>query len=223
MRIVIAGAGEVGTHLAKMLSSEEHDLVVIDNDVDRLKSVSSALDVLTIEGNANSITLLKESKISKADLFIGVTYSEDVNIMIFATLLTLLLLPRPCYSLCGLVPSFKSSRARFRHLRRDPSLLRFLLGWRLVAIGTLSSLPPPPPPPPSPHSSSSRSSSRSRRRSWRSAWRRRRSAHCCSGTGAFPSFELPVPRERVARAGHRRRPGGEPRSPAPPPARNALE
>ena len=80
MRIVIAGAGEVGTHLAKMLSSEEHDLVVIDNDVDRLKAVSSALDVLTIEGNANSITHLKEAKISKADLFIGVTFSEDVNI-----------------------------------------------------------------------------------------------------------------------------------------------
>ncbi len=80
MRIVIAGAGEVGTHLAKMLSSEEHDLVVIDNDVDRLKAVSSALDVLTIEGNANSIAHLKESKISKADLFIGVTTSEDVNI-----------------------------------------------------------------------------------------------------------------------------------------------
>ena len=39
MRIVIAGAGEVGTHLAKMLSSEEHDLVVIDNDPDRLKVI----------------------------------------------------------------------------------------------------------------------------------------------------------------------------------------
>jgi len=80
MRIVIAGAGEVGTHLAKMLNSEEHDLVVIDNDPDRLKAVGSTMDVLTIEGNANSITHLKESKINKADLFIGVTYSEDVNI-----------------------------------------------------------------------------------------------------------------------------------------------
>jgi len=80
MRIVIAGAGEVGTHLAKMLSSEEHELVVIDNDIDRLKAVSGTLDVLTIEGNANSISHLKEAKISKADLFIGVTFSEDVNI-----------------------------------------------------------------------------------------------------------------------------------------------
>ncbi len=80
MRIVIAGAGEVGTHLAKMLSSEEHDLVVIDNNPDRLKAVGAAMDVLTIEGNANSIAQLKEAKINKADLFIGVTYSEAVNV-----------------------------------------------------------------------------------------------------------------------------------------------
>lgn len=80
MRIVIAGAGEVGTHLAKMLSVEDHELIVIDNDANRLKSVGSAMDVLTIEGNANSISHLKEARISKADLFIGVTFSEDVNI-----------------------------------------------------------------------------------------------------------------------------------------------
>ena len=80
MRIVIAGAGEVGTHLAKMLSQEEHDLVVIDNDSDRLKTIGSTLDVLTIEGNANSIAHLKEAKIGKADLLISVTSSEDVNV-----------------------------------------------------------------------------------------------------------------------------------------------
>jgi len=80
MRIVIAGAGEVGTHLAKMLSNEEHDLVVIDIDDDRLKAVGGAMDVLTIEGNANSIAHLKEAKINKADLFIGVTFSEAVNV-----------------------------------------------------------------------------------------------------------------------------------------------
>jgi len=70
----------VGKHLAKMLSNEEHDLVIIDNDPERLKSVGSALDVLTIEGNANSIAHLKEARIHKADLFISATYSEDVNV-----------------------------------------------------------------------------------------------------------------------------------------------
>jgi trk system potassium uptake protein TrkA len=80
MRIVITGAGEVGSHLAKMLSNEEHDLVVIDRDTDRLKNLGSTLDILTIEGNANSIARLKEAKIQKADLLISVTSSEDVNI-----------------------------------------------------------------------------------------------------------------------------------------------
>jgi len=80
MRIVIAGAGEVGTHLARMLNQEEHDLVVIDNDPNRLKVIGSTLDVLTIEGNANSISRLNEAKIEKADLLISVTSSEDVNI-----------------------------------------------------------------------------------------------------------------------------------------------
>jgi trk system potassium uptake protein TrkA len=80
MKIILAGAGEVGTHLAKMLSHEDHDITVIDNDPERLKSISSTLDVLTIEGNANSIGILKESNASKSDLFIAVTYSQDVNV-----------------------------------------------------------------------------------------------------------------------------------------------
>src|SRR6056297_3263978 len=80
MRIIIAGAGEVGGHLAKMLSNENHDIIVIDNDPDRLKAVGGSLDIMPMEGNANSISILKESKVSKADLFIAVTYSEDVNI-----------------------------------------------------------------------------------------------------------------------------------------------
>ena len=80
MRIIIAGAGEVGTHLTKMLSNEDHDIIVIDNDPERLKTIGSSFDVLTLEGNANSISILKESKVSKADLFISVTYSEDVNV-----------------------------------------------------------------------------------------------------------------------------------------------
>jgi len=80
MRIILAGAGEVGTHLAKMLSNEDHDIIVIDNDPERLKAIGSSLDVMTLEGNANSISILKESKVSRADLFIAITYSEDVNI-----------------------------------------------------------------------------------------------------------------------------------------------
>ncbi|MEX0980512.1 MAG: Trk system potassium transporter TrkA [Bacteroidales bacterium] len=80
MRIILAGAGEVGTHLIKMLSNEDHDIIVIDNDPERLKVIGTSMDVMTLEGNANSISILKESKVSKADLFIAITSSEDVNV-----------------------------------------------------------------------------------------------------------------------------------------------
>ena len=69
----------MGTHLAKMLSNENHDITVIDTDPERLKLVGSTMDVLTLEGSATSIGLLKEAKIKKADLFIAVTESESTN------------------------------------------------------------------------------------------------------------------------------------------------
>jgi trk system potassium uptake protein len=80
MKIIIAGAGAVGSHLAKMLSNTNHDITVIDNDQGRLKNVGALFDILTLEGNASSMGILKEAKIKKADLFIAVTQSESVNI-----------------------------------------------------------------------------------------------------------------------------------------------
>ncbi len=81
MRIVVAGAGEVGTHLAKMLSRENHDIVIIDSDEDRLKNLSASHDLLTLEGNVTSKRLLMEAKANVADLFIAVTPSDDTNIV----------------------------------------------------------------------------------------------------------------------------------------------
>jgi trk system potassium uptake protein len=81
MNIVIAGAGEVGTHLAKMLSNEYHDIVLIDPDAEKLGQVSSSIDILVVEGSATSLAVLKEAKINKTDLFIGVTHSEETNII----------------------------------------------------------------------------------------------------------------------------------------------
>jgi trk system potassium uptake protein len=80
MRIIIAGAGEVGTHLAKMLSNENHEIILIDPEEERLKPIDSTLDVLTNAGSATSVKLLKESLRKKTDLFIAVTHSEDTNI-----------------------------------------------------------------------------------------------------------------------------------------------
>jgi len=83
MRIIIAGAGEVGSHLAKMLSSGSHDITVIDSDPVRLENVSSMADIVVIEGNPSSIKTLKQARTSEADLFIAVypSESQDVNIV----------------------------------------------------------------------------------------------------------------------------------------------
>ncbi len=80
MKIIIAGAGAVGSHLAKMLSNENHDITVIDTDTERLKSVGSSIDILSLEGSATSLGILREAKIKKADLFIAVTNHESSNI-----------------------------------------------------------------------------------------------------------------------------------------------
>lgn len=54
MKVVIVGAGEVGTHLAKMLSKENHDIVLMDEDANKLYHISSQVDLLTVTGMANS-------------------------------------------------------------------------------------------------------------------------------------------------------------------------
>lgn len=80
MKIVIAGAGAVGTHLAKMLSHQDHDIILLDSDEEKLKEIDSHLDLLTIVGSSSSLHDLKEASVKKADLFIAVTQSEETNI-----------------------------------------------------------------------------------------------------------------------------------------------
>ena len=81
MKIIIAGAGEVGTHLAKMLSNYNHEIVVIDNDEDNLEYINNHFDVITIFGSCTSFDVLKEANIKNADLFICVTHTEEINIV----------------------------------------------------------------------------------------------------------------------------------------------
>ncbi len=80
MRIVIAGMGSVGFHLAKQLSKEEHDIVAIDTDSKKLSYADSLTDILSLNGSSTSIQKLKEAKVDKADLLVAVTSSEEVNI-----------------------------------------------------------------------------------------------------------------------------------------------
>ena len=79
MKIVIAGAGEVGTHLAKMLSGEKQDIVLMDTDEDRLHQLEDNFDLMTVNASSLSIAGLKEADVPSADLFIGVTPDESRN------------------------------------------------------------------------------------------------------------------------------------------------
>lgn len=81
MRIIVAGAGAVGSYLAKMLSYENHDIVVIDPDEEKLKLVSSHFDVLTVQGSAANPHILNEANVKRADLFISVTPTDELNIL----------------------------------------------------------------------------------------------------------------------------------------------
>ena len=80
MRIIIAGVGDVGYHLAKQLSSEEHDISIIDIDEDHVEKVGSNTDVMSIHGSSTSIEILKEAKVEQTDLVVAVTSVESINI-----------------------------------------------------------------------------------------------------------------------------------------------
>ncbi len=82
MKIVIAGAGEVGFHLAKLLSFESQDITLIDVDKDSISYADTHLDIRTIRGDSTSIAVLKEARIDTTDLIIAVTASETTNITV---------------------------------------------------------------------------------------------------------------------------------------------
>lgn len=81
MKIVIAGAGAVGFHLAQLLSKEDQDITLIDIDEDVLTMAGRHLDVMTVRGDASSLEVLKEANVQKAKLFVSVTTSEKTNLL----------------------------------------------------------------------------------------------------------------------------------------------
>ena len=80
MRIVIAGAGEVGSHLAKLLSREEQDIVVVDDNAQKLSMLDSNYNLMTCEGSPTSFRTLADAGVASADLFIAVTPFEESNV-----------------------------------------------------------------------------------------------------------------------------------------------
>ena len=79
MKIIIAGAGEVGFHLAKLLSLESQDITLIDNKKSNLLIAENQLDIKTIEGDSSSISVLKEAEAGNSDLVVSLTTSETTN------------------------------------------------------------------------------------------------------------------------------------------------
>src|SRR5690606_21810999 len=80
MKIIIAGAGEVGFHLAKLLSFESQEITLLDTKKESLVYAIDHLDIRVIKGDATSIAVLKDARIESSDLFIAVTSSETTNI-----------------------------------------------------------------------------------------------------------------------------------------------
>jgi trk system potassium uptake protein TrkA len=81
MRTVIIGAGEVGFNTARMLSHEGHDVVLVEQSEELVERATEQLDVLVIHGNGASPKLLAEAGISKTDLLIASSSSDEVNII----------------------------------------------------------------------------------------------------------------------------------------------
>jgi trk system potassium uptake protein TrkA len=82
MKIIIAGAGEVGFHLAKLLSYESHHIVLLDIDKSRLSYADRHLDIKTIYGDCTSLSTLKEANVDGTDLVIAVTSDQSTNITV---------------------------------------------------------------------------------------------------------------------------------------------
>ena len=80
MKIIIAGAGEVGFHLAKLLAYEKQDIVLIDVNQEKLDYASSHFDCATVKGSSTSYSVLEEADVKNVELFIAVTSYEETNL-----------------------------------------------------------------------------------------------------------------------------------------------
>lgn len=87
MKIIVAGAGSVGSHLAKMLSAERHEITVIDADENRLKRIAGEADVITCQGSPSSMSTQMAAGVKNADLFIAVSPEQDQDVNILAAMI----------------------------------------------------------------------------------------------------------------------------------------
>ena len=82
VKVIVVGAGEVGSYVAERLSREGHDVAVIERDAAVLREVGERLDVLALRGNATLPSILHEAGIGKAELVVAVTSNDEVNLVV---------------------------------------------------------------------------------------------------------------------------------------------
>ena len=82
MKLFIAGAGEVGTHLAKLLSADNHDIILMDSDPERIEfAYDNSFELMPYVGDPTSIEDLRRAGAGRADLFVSVTPEESMNMI----------------------------------------------------------------------------------------------------------------------------------------------
>ncbi|MGM0739654.1 MAG: Trk system potassium transporter TrkA [Bacteroidota bacterium] len=82
MKIIIIGSGEIGFHLSKLLSDEEHDVTVLDHDTAALRKLNENCDVLTVEGKATSMRALLAAGADQAHMIVAATSVDEVNMVV---------------------------------------------------------------------------------------------------------------------------------------------
>jgi trk system potassium uptake protein len=81
MNIAIIGAGDIGFHLAKRLSMEQHNITVIESDPNRVRKAKEQLDAFVVNGSGCSYQILQKAQISNVDIFAALTNNDEVNIL----------------------------------------------------------------------------------------------------------------------------------------------
>jgi trk system potassium uptake protein TrkA len=117
MRIIIVGAGLVGVQLARHLIQEKHDVSLVESNEERARYAANRLDCLVLHDEGNSLRVLKEARIAKADALVCVTGSDEVNMII-----------------CGLAASRYPKLLKIARVRNDDYVRLNKAGERILGI-----------------------------------------------------------------------------------------
>jgi len=120
MRVIIIGAGEVGYQIARFLSYEQIDCVVIDKDRNKIKRISEEIDVAVIEGEGGSSASLREAEADKADILLAVTDKDETNMIACLLAKAMFKIPRKIARIRN--PEYFFNESLLKNLDIDPAI-----------------------------------------------------------------------------------------------------